>query len=128
VANAGGAASGPEGGSDSEADPAARAASPAAEGGPEAAPAPSRGLYLRRFLSLLIDKNRGALRHVPPPGLSDQTALASAAFALLRLMYEHVAAALPEVPEVRWDPAQTFLRVSVKGLASAYHARVCVCL
>ena len=55
--------------------------------GPEPEP---RGRHLREFLELLLAKNHGAMRHIPPPGLSDQTALASAAFALLRLMNEQV--------------------------------------
>ena len=53
--------------------------------GPEPEPP---GRHLREFLELLVTKNHGAMRHIPPPGLSDQTALASAVFALLRLMNE----------------------------------------
>jgi hypothetical protein len=38
------------------------------------------------FLRFLLQKNRGALRDIPPPGLSDATVLMSAFFALLRLL------------------------------------------
>lgn len=48
------------------------------------------GAHVRAFLDFLIAKNHGAMRHVPPPGLSDQTCLVSAVFALLRLMNERV--------------------------------------
>lgn len=65
----------------------------AAQGAPsppaELQPEPP-GRHLREFLELLVAKNHGAMRHIPPPGLSDQTALASAVFALLRLMNEQV--------------------------------------
>lgn len=61
---------------------------------PEAAasqlPQPHGGQYVRQFLQYLIDKNHGAMRHIPPPGLSDQTSLVSTVFALLRLMNEQV--------------------------------------
>lgn len=85
--------------------------------GPASAPAAAEqpappGRYLRQFLQHLIDKNHGAMMHVPPPGLSDQTCLVAAAFALLRLLNEHVSAALPEVPTLlRWEPAHNFLQV-----------------
>lgn len=48
------------------------------------------GRFLRAFLAYLIAKNHGAMRHIPPPGLSDQTCLVSTAFALLRLMNDQV--------------------------------------
>ena len=51
--------------------------------------------YLREFLNQLIIKNRGALRHVPPPDLSDSTALVSAVFATLRLQFARATAAPP---------------------------------
>ncbi|KAL4425495.1 hypothetical protein ABPG75_009511 [Micractinium tetrahymenae] len=76
---------------------------------------PQQGHYLRQWLQHLIDKNHGAMRHVPPPGLSDQTALVSTVFALLRLMNEQVSASLPEVPTLRWDPASTFLTGGALG-------------
>lgn len=53
-----------------------------------------RGEHLRGFLQHLIDRNHGAMRHIPPPGLSDQTTLVSAAFDLLRLMNEQVGTGL----------------------------------
>lgn len=38
------------------------------------------------FLRFLLQKNRGALRDVPPPGLSEPTVLMTAFFGLLRLL------------------------------------------
>jgi hypothetical protein len=76
-------------------------------------PQPDRGRYLCQFLRYLIDKNHGAMRHTPPPGLSDETSLVATVFALLRLMNEQVAAALPLVPALRWDPTTNFLQASL---------------
>ncbi|KAL4860036.1 E3 ubiquitin-protein ligase RNF123 [Chlorella vulgaris] len=75
-------------------------------------PQPDRGRYLCQFLWYLIDKNHGAMRHTPPPGLSDETSLVATVFALLRLMNEQVAAALPLVPALRWDPSTNFLEAT----------------
>ena len=82
-----------------------------------------RGQHLRGFLQHLIDRNHGAMRHIPPPGLSDQTALVSAVFALLRLLNEQVGAGpglrrpaphacvLPGQPPVRTAASQQRLLV-----------------
>ncbi|KAI7841821.1 hypothetical protein COHA_004350 [Chlorella ohadii] len=87
----------------------------AAQGAPAGQESEPPGRHLREFLELLVAKNHGAMRHIPPPGLSDQTALASAVFALLRLMNEQVSAGLPAVPSIRWDPMQTFLQARLGG-------------
>lgn len=58
---------------------------------PPAAPAaPPVGGHLHAFADYLLAKNHGAMRHVPPPGLSDPSAPVAVAFALLRLMSERV--------------------------------------
>lgn len=45
------------------------------------------------FLRFLLQKNRGALRDVPPPGLSDPTVLMTTFFGLLRLLQPALQAA-----------------------------------
>lgn len=81
------------------------------------------GQPLRCFLQHLIDRNHGAMRHIPPPGLSDQTTLVSAVFALLRLMNEQVGAA----PGLRRPACSLGVRACVCAwcLASPATCRAC---
>lgn len=46
------------------------------------------GRVFRQFLRSLVDKNRGANRNVPPPGLSDNSVLVSTYCVLLRFLSE----------------------------------------
>lgn len=44
------------------------------------------GTFFQGFLAHLVQKNRGATRNITPPGLSDNSVLASTYFVLLRLL------------------------------------------
>jgi hypothetical protein len=73
------------------------------------------------FLAFLIDKNRGATRNVPPPGLSDPTALVSTLYAMLRLL----APQLREVHEggagFSWPTVGFFLGLPGTETDDPYH-------
>ena len=74
------------------------------------------------FLRFLLQKNRGALRDIPPPGLSDATVLMSAFFALLRLLQPALkAAGQGQGPLAAFPAAQILASSSPPAEAEVVH-------
>eukprot|EP00887_Chlorella_sp_A99_P000718 scaffold5.g718.t1 len=82
------------------------------EAGPLSGPEGDEGLpghLVRCFLQYLIDRNHGATRNVPPPGLSDPSVLVSAYWATARLARRQLELAhgrpLARADDPYWDEA-----------------------
>eukprot|EP00741_Cyanophora_paradoxa_P016509 tig00020927_g15940.t1 len=99
----------------------ARRRAPAGPGAAAAAADGSAQGALRAFVRGLVAKNRHATRNVPPPGLTDPTALASLFFALLEAsqgLLSDPAAALD--PRLFFDPAGTAAELAANRLGGAF--------
>uniref|UniRef100_A0A061R568 RING-type E3 ubiquitin transferase n=1 Tax=Tetraselmis sp. GSL018 TaxID=582737 RepID=A0A061R568_9CHLO len=69
------------------------------------------------FLQHLCAKNKGASRNVRPPGLSDNSVLVSAFFALLRMLRPHLAGGQPGLGSL---PAAEVFVYGASGLGTVY--------
>lgn len=73
------------------------------------------------FLCYLCAKNKGAMRNIKPPGLSDNSVLLSTFYALLRMLHPHLAASpLTESGLSTFPAMEIFLRGSTEGDSSMY--------